>query len=176
MIMCSVFYKWMCLPKAELKTKIQPNGSSAVVWLSSLEKHLITLAVLTFTVFFSRGKDCGDLLNRFQKKVYFFSDGCTFFPTCIFFSKRFTSLTHSNSEREKNTLFFLTHSIFGEKCHKCNFLQDIKNTAEVISGRASKFFSSKSSWRPKTQPHDRKASIWLSFWFSTRPSADTVTH
>ena len=36
-------------------------------------------------------------------------------------------------------------------------------------------YSSESSWTPKTQPNDSKAAIWLSFWCSTRPSADTGT-
>ena len=33
-----------------------------------------------------------------------------------------------------------------------------------------------SSWTPKTQPNDSRAAVWLIFWFSTRPSADTVTN
>ena len=28
------------------------------------------------------------------------------------------------------------------------------------------------SWTPKTQPNDSRAAVWLSFWCSTRPSAD----
>ena len=28
---------------------------------------------------------------------------------------------------------------------------------------------------PKTQPNDSRAAVWLSFWCSTRPSADTGT-
>ena len=30
--------------------------------------------------------------------------------------------------------------------------------------------------KPKTQPNDSRAAVWLSFWFSTRPSAHTVTN
>ena len=35
--------------------------------------------------------------------------------------------------------------------------------------------SSESSWTPKIQPNDSRAAVWLSFWCSTRPSADTGT-
>ena len=35
--------------------------------------------------------------------------------------------------------------------------------------------SCESSWTPKTQPNDSRAAVWLSFWCSTRPSADTGT-
>ena len=41
---------------------------------------------------------------------------------------------------------------------------------------ASHFFSSDPSWTPKTQPYNSRAVVWLSFWCSTRPSADTVTN
>ena len=47
---------------------------------------------------------------------------------------------------------------------------------KVNPARETKFFSSKSSWKPKTQPNDSRAAVWLSFWFSTRPLADTVTN
>ena len=42
--------------------------------------------------------------------------------------------------------------------------------------RVVKLFSSESSWKPKTQPNNSRAAVWLSFWFLTRPSADAVTY
>ena len=39
-----------------------------------------------------------------------------------------------------------------------------------------KLFPSEVSWKPKTQPNDSRDAVWLSFWFSTRPSAETVTN
>ena len=47
---------------------------------------------------------------------------------------------------------------------------------KVSTARVIKFFSSESSWTPKTQSNDSRAAVWLSFWFSTRPSADRVTN
>ena len=35
------------------------------------------------------------------------------------------------------------------------------------------FFSSESSWTSKTQPAGGRAAVWLCFWCSTRPSANT---
>ena len=49
-------------------------------------------------------------------------------------------------------------------------------TVKVTATRVNMFFSSESRWKPKTQPNDSRAAVWLSFWFSTRPSADTVTN
>ena len=40
---------------------------------------------------------------------------------------------------------------------------------------AQTLFFSESNLTPKTQPNDSRAAVWLSFWCSTRPSADTVT-
>ena len=45
-----------------------------------------------------------------------------------------------------------------------------------FSRQMGHLFSSKSSWTPKTQPNNSRAVVWLSFWCSTRPSADTVTN
>ena len=43
--------------------------------------------------------------------------------------------------------------------------------------RVYKFFSSESNWTPKTQPFGQKAvAVWLSFWYSARPLADTGTN
>ena len=56
-------------------------------------------------------------------------------------------------------------------CFKFHFTRLKVDTVRLI-----KCFSSESSWKPKTQPNDSRAAVWLSFWFSTRPSADTVTY
>ena len=46
---------------------------------------------------------------------------------------------------------------------------------KVTTVTVIKCFSSGSSLKPKTQPNDSRAAVWLSFWFSTRPLADTVS-
>ena len=45
-----------------------------------------------------------------------------------------------------------------------------------FSALAGFLFSSESSWTPKTQPNDSRAAVWLSFWCSTRPSAERGTY
>ena len=50
------------------------------------------------------------------------------------------------------------------------------HTLRGVKFLASHFFSSEPIWTPKTQPNNSRAVLWLSFWCSTRPSADTVTN
>ena len=62
----------------------------------------------------------------------------------------------------------------------CNPLENLLDVVQkwalnVTATWVNMFFSSESSWKPKTQPNDSRAAVWLSFWFPTRPSADTVT-
>ena len=45
-----------------------------------------------------------------------------------------------------------------------------------ILHHSGNLLTGQSSWTPKTQPNDSRAAVWLSFWCSTRPSADTVTN
>ena len=52
----------------------------------------------------------------------------------------------------------------------------LRYTHQGLMFFASHFFSSDPSWTPKTQPNNSRAVFWLSFWCSTRPSADTVTN
>ena len=65
----------------------------------------------------------------------------------------------------------------GSKSSVIIFIFETTNSwVKVNPARVNTFFSSESSWKPKTQPNDSRAAVWLSFWFSTRPSADTVTY
>ena len=51
-----------------------------------------------------------------------------------------------------------------------------KKTVKISARRVIKCFSSESSWKPKIQPKDSRAAVWLSFWFLTRPSENRVTN
>ena len=51
----------------------------------------------------------------------------------------------------------------------------MKSTRFSVLAQSQTLFPSEPSSTPKTQPNDSKAAVWLSFWCSTRPSADTGT-
>ena len=51
--------------------------------------------------------------------------------------------------------------------------QNLGMKSARFSTLAESIFSSESSWTPKTSPNNCRAAVWLRFWCSTRPSADT---
>ena len=52
----------------------------------------------------------------------------------------------------------------------------LRNTIHGLPSLADHFFSSDSSETPRAQPNNIRAAVWLSFWFSTRPSPDACTN
>ena len=61
--------------------------------------------------------------------------------------------------------------------HPCDiwFYYVVCAKVKITTVRVIKCFSGESSWKQKTQPNDSRAAVWLRLWFSTWPSADTVT-
>ena len=65
--------------------------------------------------------------------------------------------------------------IFAKVLSKNYVAKNVGMKSSRFSALGQTLFSSEPSWTPKTQPNDSRAAVWLSFWCSTRPSADTGT-
>ena len=224
MIKCTVLISYCVCRRPSWKQKTQPNGCSAVVWLSFWFSTRFTRKTLDHSV--------GNYLyllglwrkkartNRFQKlgvaHLYFCWEH-TFLKLCVFlFVPIFLDLflrTENIREilylvflnelcpfntililsslprllvdwcifcvRPLGTILFLETSFCFEKRYIVETVFSVRLfiflVLKVNSARVNTFFSSESSWKPKTQPNDSRAAVWLSL-FSTRPSADTVTN
>ena len=118
---------------------------------------------------------CLEVLNEmYNDKVLFDAD----YSVCCACYWRAEESRWAVERGERNSGFMFSSEWFLRFKVLCFLLGAIHKWRHPLHGLmfyTSHFFSSKSSWTPKTQPNDSRAAVWLSFWCSTRPSADTGT-
>ena len=129
MIMSSVLISYCVCRRPSWTPKTQPNGSSAIVWLSFW---------------------CS---TRFTRKKLDHSRG-----TYLYIVVPYRHLTQPALPLSGRV--FDVHLGLRQK-------PALINTTSLLSG--------KSTWTPKPQPNDSRATVWLSFWCSTRHSVNAGT-
>ena len=167
----------LCLPKAELNTKTNPNGHHSVaVWV----RFIVQLHYLR------RLKSVpSDAENRVCNSMFFLVQTHKGFAPNLCLSSMFQKQTYALWNKKKLPLPIVILAILTATPNLSSLLKPIRMLVTIFTiyirrytrnvqimmtllfvmlspAKVNKFLSSKSSWTPKTQPNDSRAAVgWV---------------